>query len=130
MFASCSDDVLAAGTFVQWGEYREPNTKQLVKVAFRADPNAVVLQGNHGVSGVAHPKGHIRALIREFQYRSFEHLKRKVRNGKAAYDATDLPETEGAHWRTLGVLSDDELRAEWERMSTRPDLVYDPAPIR
>jgi glycosyltransferase involved in cell wall biosynthesis len=98
-------------------------------VAFRYQPSAGIAQGNHSVWGVDGARDDNLLRISEFQYRSFDHFVRKVRNGKAAYDATTLHPLEGAHWRRLGALSDDELAAEWERM-TRPDgLVFDPAPV-
>lgn len=108
--------------------YRARDPKRHRKVAFRATAGAVIAQGNHDVSLKGMRTDGLE--IREFQYRTFEQFKRKVRNGKAAYDATNLPEGEGAHWRTFGAMTDCELVDAWELMTTRTDVVIDPAPIR
>lgn len=60
---------------------------------------------------------------------------RKARNGAAAYAATDLPETTGAHWRQWGTLSDEQLREVFfeHYFSGDPEadgLVFDPWPKR
>lgn len=98
------------------------------KVAFRYHPEVVLHQGNHEVD---RPGTRCVGLIafREFQYRSFEHFVRKVRHGKVAYDATDLAEDCGIHWRRLGAMTDQELRAEWDAYLRTP-TEYDPAPVR
>lgn len=116
-----------ARTYEQLGDKRSREMKRLPKVAFRAQPDAVIAQGNHSVMFEV-PPGDVGGglLIREYQYRSLEQFIRKVRNGKAAYDATDLPEYEGAHWRRFGAMSDEELEAEWALMLSRSDLIYDP----
>jgi glycosyltransferase involved in cell wall biosynthesis len=108
--------------------YRALHRKRHRKVAFRPKAGVTVAQGNHDVS-VKGPRAE-GLEIREFQYRTFEQFKRKVRNGKAAYDATDLPAGEGAHWREFGAMTDCELVDAWESMVSRNDTVYDPAPIR
>lgn len=107
---------------------RARDRKSLRKVAFRAWPNVWVAQGNHNVN---RPGKRVVGLeIREFQYRTLAQFARKVRNGKAAYDATDLPEGEGAHWREMGAMTDTELLKRWHEMVNRTDTIYDPAPIR
>jgi hypothetical protein len=67
--------------------------------------------------------------LRHFQFRNFEQFLKKLKNGKAAYDATDLPFYEGQHWREMGALGDDEIVLKWKEFMSRP-LIYDPAPIR
>ncbi len=94
----------------------------------RARPDVVIAQGNHEVN-INGSRADV-LEIREFQYRTFEQFCRKVRNGKDAYDATNLPQDQGAHWRTYGAMTDDELTKEWETMTNRADVIYDPAPIR
>lgn len=99
------------------------------KVCFRYRANARVEMGNHDVT-VGGPRGHGLVAFREFQYRSFEHFVRKVRNGKAAYDAApDIGAECGIHWRRLGALTDDELAAEWDAYLATPTEL-DPAPLR
>lgn len=109
--------------------HREPSvTKHLGKVCFRAFPGAMVHQGNHDVERPG-PRESDVLEIREFQYRSLEHLMRKVRNGKAAYDASDIHPMHGAHWREMGALTDAELCGRWVQMTSVP-VVHDPAPWR
>jgi glycosyltransferase involved in cell wall biosynthesis len=105
---------------------REP--QRFPKVAFKASPIVEVAQGNHSVS---HPGEWTVGLeLRHFQYRSFDQFRRKVRQGKAAYDMTTLPQSEGAHWRYFGAKTDQQLFDDWTFMGLEADLVFDPAPIR
>ena len=110
---------------IQW---RRPHRQKLPKVAFRPHPTMKLAQGNHMVR---HPGRIANDILcyRHFQYRSLSQMTAKVRNGTDAYKATDLPEHEGAHWRRLAELSDDELEAEWLRLCSTDDLVHDPAPV-
>ena len=71
--------------------------------------------------------------------RSREQFIRKVRNGAAAYEATDpavLDPSTGIHWRTWGRMSDEDLAEMFLSCycSAYPDedetLVRDPAPVR
>lgn len=99
--------------------------KQEKKVCFRWVESIWLQMGNHDV----HHPGSREAgalLIHEFQYRTLEQFKRKVQNGAAAYAATDLDESLGLHWRRFGAMSDDELEAEWRRMTADDDVVWDP----
>jgi glycosyltransferase involved in cell wall biosynthesis len=110
----------------------------LHKVACRPALPLTITQGNHGAHyPTQHPlNGHL--VIRHFPHRSVEQLVRKVRNGAAAYAATDLPEDQGRHWREWGKLLDErgedaiaELFREWywsADPATDPDLIFDPAP--
>jgi hypothetical protein len=119
---------------MKW-RYHEPLS--LPKVAFRWEPDAVIHQGNHGVT-LPSGRSDIDALeIRHFPYRSAEQFVRKAVNGAAAYKATDLPVTEGAHWRAYGEifdrfgeegLGDVYRRHFWYLSPTDSDLVLDPAP--
>jgi hypothetical protein len=117
--------------------YRHEDAGALPKVAFRWHPDAVILQGNHGVE---HPGRVVTAGVelRHFPYRSFEQFCRKARNGAQAYAATDLGVDVGAHWRQYGELLErhgvDALREVWERWywflsPTDGHLVHDPAPF-
>lgn len=113
---------------------REPGP--LPKVAFRWQSGAVIHQGNHGVTlplMVAKPL----LEIRHFPARSAEQFTRKGLNGAAAYAHTDLPETEGAHWRGYGRLVEahgpavlgDVFRQHWWYLSpVDAGLIHDPAP--
>lgn len=124
--------------------HRDASPAPLPKVAVRPVPGLVIEQGNHGASingrKVPDPRSGLRAdppivgVVRHFPWRSFEQFELKVRNGAAAYQATDLPEEMGSHWRGYGRVL-DELGPEglrtgiWERWFYNPDgvdLVYDP----
>jgi hypothetical protein len=117
----------------------------LPKVAFRYAEGAVIEQGNHGVTLPTGETGGLQVLhVHHFPVRSAEHYIRKARNGAAAYAAApDLPESMGAHWRSWGRMSDDQLldayRTHWHYGSpadvgrVRGDgagLVREPAPYR
>jgi len=108
--------------------HRRAAPKPFMKVAFRYDPSVRIWQGNHQVD---RPGPATRGLleIREFQYRTLEQMARKVRNGKAAYDATTMAVTEGSHWRQMGAWDDDELERWWKEYRSQP-VVFDPAPVR
>lgn len=117
--------------------WRQNHPGALPKVAVRWAPGAVIEQGNHGAY---HPHGvvGVPALeIRHFPARSPEQWTRKGINGAAAYKATDLPPSVGAHWRSYGQLVEthgeqilaDVFREHWYYLSpTDSGLVYDPAP--
>lgn len=110
------------------------------KVACRCRPDLVIEQGNHSATyegGATKFTDHL--VVRHFPYRSPEQFVRKVRNGAAAYRATDLPENLGAHWRQWG----DLLDAQGEEMfiaevyrpwffsadpGVDPKLIWDPTP--
>jgi hypothetical protein len=122
------DDPLDSNPYVRIRQ-RRIGPQRLGKVAYRFHPAATLDFGNHFVFD--HPGSTGRGLqYRHFQYRSFEQMARKVRQGKDAYDATDLNQTYGAHWRELGALSDDQLWHKWRRLCEEPGLIDDPAPIR
>lgn len=106
--------------------HRRQHSQQFAKVAFRAHPDAELHMGNHDVNRPGTRTGGL--YSRHFQYRSFEHMRHKVRVGTAAYQASDLPPQYGTHWKQLGVLANSELFAEWRRLCKEDGLVQDPAP--
>jgi hypothetical protein len=116
--------------------WRSSDAASLPKVAFRWEPGAVIHQGNHGVT-LPSGRSEVDALeIRHFPYRSAEQFVRKAVNGAAAYKLTDLPVTEGAHWRAYGEIHDrlgdkglgDVFRTHfWYLSPTDSGLVLDPA---
>lgn len=113
---------------VDW-DHREIEYRSMGKVAFRYEPSSWVANGNHTVYLPSGGPAHEDVLdLREWQFRSFEHLARKCHERVARLDPT-LPYTEGTHQRVLAVLTDDELRGEWERMQAVP-AVYDPIPSK
>lgn len=89
--------------------WRRAAQAPLRKVACRARPDLVIHQGNHSchydqeryvphVSGVTE--------VRHFPYRSPEQMVRKAVNGGRAYQASNLPEHIGQHWRDYSRLVD------------------------
>ena len=86
----------------------------LPKVAARTHPLLWIGMGNHSAlrPGWMHASLHIAHL----PWRSFEQLARKVRQGAAAYAATDLDEHLGGHWRRQAERADAELRATWSEL--------------
>lgn len=110
------------------------------KVACRVREDLVINQGNHSATydgGATVYRD--RLVIRHFPYRSPEQMIRKVRNGAAAYAATDLPPEVGDHWRKYGALLESggeekftqEVFRKWfYSADPRSDgsLIFDPAP--
>lgn len=121
---------------IQWRQ-REPGA--LPKVAFRWTPDITILQGNHAISGCTGHTTHHGVELRHFPYRTFEQFVHKARMGAAAYAATTLPETEGAHWRQYGAILERHGEAAlrevfeqyfWFLAPVEGGLVLDPAPFR
>lgn len=103
--------------------WRQRAPQPLGKMAFLWEPDAVIHQGNHGVtlpSGQPDPyaadwaiqmllaemlddevpPGEAGLQIRHFPIRSADHMVRKAQNGGRALAATDLPYDQGGHWRS------------------------------
>lgn len=121
--------------------WRRCQPAPLRKVAVRALPDLTIRQGNHAATFDARrfPPAITDALeVRHFPYRSPEQMVRKAVNGGRAYQATDLPEDAGAHWRGYhrivsehgpGALHDVFREWFWSAdPDSDPDLVFDPCP--
>lgn len=98
-------------------------------VAFKYVDGCNIGQGNHTISHPGNSSDNI-IEIRHFQYRSLSQYKRKLRNGKIAYEATDLPNDFGTHWRYGGSLSDEQLEIEWNNYMNKTNIIYSPAPVK
>ena len=104
--------------------FRMPAPQRLPKIAFRATPFPSIHMGNHDVDGVQGER--VGGLwLRHVQYRSPEQMGRKLRNGRAVYEATDIHETHGSHWREGGLLSDEQIQAMWEARCEEPGVPWD-----
>ena len=91
--------------------WSQPGTR---KIAFRPGPGRTLLQGNHGLVGrEPAPVGPLR--VRHYPFRSYRQAKAKVRHGRAAILAAQLPTSSGTHWQEWGSYSDAELWAWWRR---------------
>ncbi len=112
-------------------QHRRPNPKPMMKCLAKYHPTMRIWQGNHQIDHPNFPERLGRGVveIREFQYRTLEQAARKVRNGRAAYEATNLEQTEGSHWREMGAWDDAQLEAWWKGYCAQ-DVVLDPAPVR
>ncbi|MBB5848789.1 glycosyltransferase family 2 protein [Micrococcus endophyticus] len=85
-----------------------------VKVAFRPRSGAVLEMGNHEVLRPGVRAEGLRIL--HLPWRSFEQFARKSRTGAQAIALADTSEDKAYHWRRLGALDDDALRAAWEAL--------------
>jgi hypothetical protein len=133
------------GGRVQPNPYRRIGWRQrehgaLPKVACRLRPGLEIRQGNHSAYAPGSGLAAGGLCVRHLSWRSADQYERKIANGYAAYAATALPDAVGAHWRMFGP-PDDPTFAErvrdhfhaWFHVpdpTTRPDLIYDPAPYR
>jgi glycosyltransferase involved in cell wall biosynthesis len=118
--------------------WRRRDPVPLPKVACRAALHVTIRQGNHGASYLPAEPVDGQLVVRHFPYRSVEQFVSKVRNGAAAYKATDLPEDHGAHWRQYGQLLDahgpaviEEIFHTWfwaAEPAGDDTLIYDPCP--
>jgi hypothetical protein len=93
------------------------------KVTFRSHPLARLSQGNHEVDrpGPRPVWDQADLLIAHVPWRSEAQFIAKVRQGKKSYDATDLPEAFGHHWRRLGDNRPETLADLWSAMLSGGD---------
>lgn len=104
------------------------------KVACRLHPEMVIHAGNHSawMPGICLSSPGL--SIRHFSWRSAEQYRKKIRNGEAAYKATDLPENIGVHWRMFENATDEAVMGHFWQWFCSSDptvdstLIYDPAP--
>lgn len=99
------DDVLDPSPFKTITN-RCAEASQLGKVAIRS--GMTIMQGNHNAEGNGTHTEVSGAMIGHFSWRSQEQFRRKVSNGYKAYQATDLPDGMGAHWRAYGKVLHEE----------------------
>ena len=124
--ATDDDDPTETSPFKRITQRRQ-SPQKMGKVAFRYHPDIWIDFGNHFIFN--HPGTTAQALnYRHYQYRSFEQLVTKARNGAAAFNATNLHPTYGSHWRQLGQLDDRMLWATWRKLCEETGLIEDPAP--
>jgi hypothetical protein len=118
--------------------WRRREQLPLRKVACRAVEGLVIHQGNHGATFPGRdvcPTVTGQLQVRHFPYRTPQQFIRKVRNGAAAYRATDLDESVGSHWRSYDRLTDAELHEVFYRWfhsadpENDPELIHDPCPV-
>lgn len=120
--------------------WRRRDATPLPKIAARLLPGLVIEQGNHGAHFPGKMATSYGLAVRHFPYRSVQQFVRKVKNGAAAYAATDLPWSMGQHWREYGQHLEQggipalaEIYETWFHCSSPeddPSLIMDPAPVR
>lgn len=108
----------------------------LPKVIVKANEALRIHQGNHDADIGPRPmrRASTPITVAHFPWRSPHQFERKVRNGYAAYQATDLPPEVGAHWRQYGQILEDQgpeaLRNVYDEWFSDPRLptIHDPVP--
>lgn len=119
--------------------WRQRDHGALPKVAARLRPGLEIRQGNHSAyapgSGVT--AGGL--VVRHFSWRTAAQYERKIANGYRAYEATNLPDGVGTHWRMFGDPDEptfsDRVREHFSKWFWIDDpyadssLIYDPAPV-
>lgn len=119
-------------TRIQWRQ-REP--APLFKVCARTGPDLFIEMGNHSAKFDGHGLTVGGLRIRHFSWRSADQYVRKIRNGQAAYAATNMDESVGAHWRMFSEVDDQGIRDHYFRWfcpadPTAAELMHDPAPVQ
>lgn len=136
-----TDDDLSELNPVKRIGWRRSYKGLLPKIACRWRPDLVIEAGNHGATyngGASRHPGQL--VVRHYPYRSPQQFIQKVRDGVAAYSATEgLPETSGAHWKDYGRLLEafgeeglEEVYNTWFHLNdptSLSEVIYDPAPI-
>lgn len=117
--------------------WRSVTALPLPKCVVRVAELRRIEAGNHAarLKTDSWSSGHL--TVHHFPYRSPGQMLSKVRNGSAAYKATDLPEDTGAHWRAMGKALDEHgegaIFAWWSSffyaLPAEAGLVFDPAPV-
>lgn len=135
--SSSEDDTTESNPIKRIG-WRRREKGMLPKVACRWREDLVIQQGNHAAQyrgGTTYQEGLL--VIRHFPYRTGEQFCSKARNGAAAYAATNLEETAGAHWRGYGAILQssgeevlkEEVYKRWfflENPQVDPSVIFDP----
>jgi hypothetical protein len=127
------DDDDEANPFRRIG-WRQREHGALGKVCARLRPGLEIRMGNHSAyaPGVGTTSGGL--VVRHFSWRSPEQYLRKIRNGEAAYAATNMNPGIGAHWRMFEGVPDETVLEHFrlwfwqEDPSLDETLIYDPAP--
>lgn len=118
--------------------WRTTEDLPLHKIACRPVLRATIAQGNHGAHYPTQAPLTEQLVIRHYPYRSLEQFVSKVRNGAAAYAASDLPPDQGAHWRGYGQILEEQGEEGLAHVfrtyfwsydpAADPNLIFDPAP--
>lgn len=107
-YVPTSEDDLCSDPFCSINWRRPDHANPLKKIACKPSISVRIEQGNHGASYDGSYTDD-QLIVRHFPYRTLDQFIKKIRNGAAAYAATDLHPSLGHHWREYGLLSDEEL---------------------
>lgn len=106
------------------------------KVLCRNLPGLQIEMGNHDARTDTSLVAAGGLSVRHFSWRTPEQYLRKIRNGEKAYAATTLPAMYGVDWRRWADKPDDAIIDHFKTWflipdpGSRPDLIYDPAPVK
>lgn len=111
------------------GQFRiDRSPSHYPKVAVRAHRSLWISMGNHAaIRGVTRRGGGLR--VTHLPWRSFEQFSAKVTQGKLAIEQTGHAEGICIHWRHLGAIDAEPLRARWSallRGERDDDLAWTP----
>lgn len=127
------DDESLQSPFARIGwRKREPQPIKFGKVLARCRPDLRIGMGNHEAWTDGTGIEQVGLEIRHYSWRSALQYLRKIRNGAAAYAASSLPETYGAHWRMFESASDSDIIRHFQQWFWSGDpegddsLIYDP----
>lgn len=127
-FLPVTDAVCVAAPFQHFDwTWRDPDHAAMSKMAFRPQPGAEVVNGNHRVVGYDGDLNFECLAIREIMFRSLEHLNVKCEARTLRLDPA-LPDGDGQHQKDLYAMSPAERAAEWEirraRATTEDAIPY------
>ena len=108
-------------------EYRNPNINGLNKVAYRYHPTASLGNGNHYVTGVPGDAAYGILLIRELQYSSYDHFRKKIADRCRTIDPLMEARGDGDHHLRYRDVSEEVLVEAWAALAATA-TVLDPIP--
>lgn len=127
VFPRADDDAGQADPFLRL-RHVDTERSSFRKVAFRAHPLAKIEMGNLDVARRGRRTDGL--FIAHFPWRSFDQMAAKLRHGRTAMEATDMPEQICDHWRAGGAWPEDRLTAAWDDLLAGravEQLVWSPA---
>lgn len=126
VFPGVDDDATELDPFLRLHRI-DTEPAEFSKVAFRSQRLVRLDMGNLDV--VRRGRRTDGLFIAHYPWRSLDHLSQKVRHGRTAMAATNMPEQMASHWRVVGAWSDDQIAAAWaELVAGRPvpELAWTP----
>jgi len=130
---SSGDDPNETNPFKRIG-WRKREPAPLPKVCCRLHPFLSIDAGNHSARYRGRALRSPGLALRHFSWRTAPQYAHKIKIGRAAYAATNLPEDIGVHWRMWEGASDEQIEEHfrtwfWSEFPRKDGLIYDPAPL-